>query len=190
MAHAKQFKTYSEQVELLRTRGMHMEDDIRAEHLLARLNYYRLSGYWYPMRRFSPESDSALDEFVEGASFELAVALYEFDERLRHCVFTELDRIEMAVRTMLGHELGRIHPLIHLDANRLAALANQRRRDGRTKYDAWLGKFKAAVGKSQEDFVRHHERKYGGEIPIWVAVEIMDLGNALPSLRNVSESSS
>lgn len=41
----KQFKTYGEQVELLRQRGMRVNDPEHAETLLARLNYYRLSGY-------------------------------------------------------------------------------------------------------------------------------------------------
>ncbi len=87
----KQFKTYTEQVELLRTRGMSVDNQARAEHLLARLNYYRLSGYWYPMRRFSPGTDVDRNEFIDGASFDLVVDLYEFDERLRHSVVIDND---------------------------------------------------------------------------------------------------
>ncbi len=176
MTEAKQFKTHAEQVELLRMRGMRVDDQDRAEHLLARLNYYRLSGYWYPMRRFTPGAGVARDDFIGGASFDLVVALYEFDERLRHIVFIELDRVEMAVRAMLGYELGRIDPLVYLDATRLGALARQRRRNGRTVHDVWLGKYKAALASSKEDFVAHHKAKYGGEMPIWAAAEIMDWG--------------
>lgn len=122
----KQFKTYGEQVELLRQRGMRVNDPEHAEMLLARLNYYRLSGYWYPMRRFSQGDGTAQDEFVDGASFDLVVALYGFDEQLRHSVFIELDRVELAIRTKLGHELGRLDPLIYLDPQRLNARARQR----------------------------------------------------------------
>ena len=122
----KQFKTYGEQVELLRQRGMRVNDPEHAEMLLARLNYYRLSGYWYPMRRFSQGDGTARDEFVDGASFDLVVALYGFDEQLRHSVFIELDRVELAIRTKLGHELGRLDPLIYLDPQRLNARARQR----------------------------------------------------------------
>ena len=91
VAQAKQFKTYTEQVELLRGRGMRIDDQDRAEHLLARLNYYRLSGYWYPMRRFTDDKGAVGDEFVAGASLDLVVDLYKFDERLRHSVFIELE---------------------------------------------------------------------------------------------------
>ncbi|MFC5281875.1 hypothetical protein ACFPGO_08365 [Arcanobacterium canis] len=37
-----------------------------------------------------PQDGIAQDKFVDGASFDLVVALYEFDERLRHGVFIEL----------------------------------------------------------------------------------------------------
>ena len=96
MEQGKQFKAYGEQVELLRQRGMRVNDPQPAETLLARLNYYRLSGYWYPMRRFSQSDGTARDEFVEGASFDLVVALYGFDEQLRHSVFIELSRAKLA----------------------------------------------------------------------------------------------
>lgn len=170
----KQFKTYSEQVELLHLRGMRVDDPAHAEKLLARLNYYRLSGYWYPMRRFAPSEGIALDEFVEEASFDLVVALYEFDERLRHSVFTKLDRVEMAVRTMLGHELGRLDPLIYLDSHHLGARANQRRKNGRTVHDVWLEKYQSALKASKEDFVTHHKSNYGGALPIWAAAYTAD----------------
>lgn len=155
---------------------MRVEGESRAEHLLARLNYYRLSGYWYPMRRFPQGDGPALDEFQPGASFELVVQLYEFDERLRHGVFIELDRIEMAIRAMLGHELGRLDPLIHLKPDRLGPKARQLGRSGRTVHSIWLRKYESKLETSQEDFVIHHRVNYRGEMPIWAAVEIMDWG--------------
>lgn len=176
VAQAKQFKTYTEQVELLRGRGMRIDDQDRAEHLLARLNYYRLSGYWYPMRRFTDDNGAVGDEFVAGASLDLVVDLYKFDERLRHSVFIELDRVETAVRAMLGYELGRIDPLIYLDPKRLGVQARRRRRDGCGEHEAWLRKYRAAFRASREDFVAHHKKKYGKAMPVWAAVEIMDWG--------------
>ena len=148
---------------------MCVDDQVRAEHLLARLNYYRLSGYWYPMRRFTLDTGIAKDKFVDGASFDLVVALYEFDERLRHCVFIELDRVEMAVRAMLGYELGRIDPLVYLDATCLGARARQQRQDGRSVHDVWLSKYESALKSSKEDFVTHHKSNYRGAMPIWAA---------------------
>lgn len=54
------------------------------------------------MCRFAPLQGIAQDELVDGASFGLVVALYEFDERLRHAVSIELDRVETALRPCLA----------------------------------------------------------------------------------------
>lgn len=176
MPELKQFKSYEEQVQLLQCRGMYIADTARAQQVLSRLNYYRLSGYWYPMRCFDTETGEARDEFQENASFEMVVALYEFDEQLRHDVFIELDRVEMAIRAQLGYELGRIEPLVHLNPGDLGQVAHRRQKDGNTVYATWLNKYEAACSSSKEDFVRHHKQKYGGEMPVWVAVEIMPWG--------------
>lgn len=95
----KPFMTYTEQIELLRSRGMIIPDADKAQRFLERRNYYRLSGYWYPMRVFPDSTDrnvKPLDEFIEGASFDLVIELYDFDARLRHSVFSELDHVETA----------------------------------------------------------------------------------------------
>lgn len=177
MTRVKAFKTYTEQVELLRSRGMRIDNVERAEEMLARLNYYRLSGYWYPMRLFSSETGQACDEFVDGASFDLVIDLYEFDERMRHVVFAELDRIEMAIRTMLGYRLGSIDPFIYQDVTCLSAFARQSNKGSRrSRHAVWVEKFERAVNFSKEDFVEHHRRRYHGDMPIWAAVEIMDWG--------------
>lgn len=130
MAQSKPFKTYAEQVELLRSRGMIIEDTDKAIKTLERLNYYRLSGYWHPMRRFNSDTNSALDEFVKGASFELVIKLYEFDKELRHVVFTELGSVETVMRSKLGYELGKADPYIHLNAQKLAAVAFKKLKSG------------------------------------------------------------
>ena len=156
---------------------MRIENEDRAKNILAWLNYCRLLGYWYPMRRFDYGTRRKCNSFIECLSFDLVVELYKFDERLRHDVFMELDRVEMAIRTMLGYELGRLHPLVYLDPKRLGARAEQRRgKDNRRKHDVWLEKYERALENSKEVFVTHHKRKYGGELPIWAAVEIMDWG--------------
>ncbi len=136
MAAAKAFKTRLHQVDLLESRGMLIRDRARAKHLLHQLNYYRLSGYWYPMRCFSPATRAASDQFRQGASFELVVNLYKFDDELRRIVFVELGRLELAIRSMNGHELGRIDPLAHLNPASLGAPEDWNEFSF-WKYEAW-----------------------------------------------------
>lgn len=54
----KPFKSYDEQIALLRERGLIITDDVYARDVLKRMNYYRFSAYSLTLRendRFFPE---------------------------------------------------------------------------------------------------------------------------------------
>ena len=93
MAELKTYLTYGEQVARLQSRGMDVGDLASAEETLRRINYYRLSGYWYPFRQKS--TDGRTDTFYPGTTLADVVALYEFDARLRAATFTALAPIEL-----------------------------------------------------------------------------------------------
>lgn len=80
----------------------------------------------------------------------------------------------MAIRALLGHELGRTDPCAHLDAELLGPTARQGDR-----YPRWLEKYQRELNWSREDFVKHHDMKYGGRLPVWAAVEIIDWGSLM-----------
>ena len=47
----KDFKTIDEQIEILRSRGLTIEDETEAKDFLLRNNYYRVSGYSLTLRK-------------------------------------------------------------------------------------------------------------------------------------------
>lgn len=166
----KAHEPYARQVEILAARGMDMGDRESAEATLRRVNYYRLSGYWYPFRKQAEGGRE--DDFYEGTRFSDVVSLYEFDARLRAATFAALVPVELAIRALLGHELGRVDPCAHLDPALLGPTA--RRGD---RYSIWLEKYRRELRWSREDFVKHHDKKYGARLPVWAAVEIIDWGS-------------
>ena len=166
----KAYKAYVEQVKILAGRGMDMGDRDAAVETLRRVNYYRLSGYWYPFRKRTPSGRE--DDFYVGSRFSDVVALYEFDMRLRAVTFAALAPVELAVRALLGHELGRIDPCAHLEPSKLGPTARQGDR-----YSKWVCRYEDELNYSREDFVEHHRQKYGGKLPGWAATELMDWGS-------------
>lgn len=166
---AKEYRSYEQQVDLLAGRGMDVGGRQEAIAMLQRVNYYRLSGYWYPFRRL--DGHGRRDEFFPGTRLSDVVALAEFDARLRAVTFTELAPIELAVRALLGHELGRVDPCAHLDPEKLGPTAQRGH-----SYRVWRSGYESEVKRSREDFVEHHHRKYGGRLPVWAAVELLDWG--------------
>lgn len=169
-----------EQIALLKSRGMTIDDDAAAVSTLERLGYYRLSGYFYPLRKTQPRGTvGRQDDFQVGTSLHLIDQVCEFDRELRLLVLDAVERVEVAVRCDIGHRLGQRHGLAHetpdeLDQN-FCTLINPR--TGRTDYHDWTLKLSSQLERAQrEDFVKHHADKYGGKMPIWVITEVWDFG--------------
>ena len=168
-AAMKAFRSYVEQIDLLASRVMDVGDRDAAIKQLQHVNYYRLSGYWYPFRRRAGHHRE--DDFYPGTTLQDVVKLYNFDETLRTATFACLTPIELTVRALLGHELGLIDECAHLRPELLGPRASQ----GST-YETWIRRYEKNLQESKEDFVKHHHAKYGGTLPVWVATEILDWG--------------
>lgn len=173
----KQFSTIGQQLDLLESRGMLIEDRAVAAHALETIGYYRLSGYSYPFRRALKHSKGRDEAFVEETRFSDVLALYTFDVRLRSVVFSQLACIEIALRTWVGNEVGKIDPAMHMDATKLGSAAqNRESRTGKTRYESWKERYDRTLSKSNEDFAKHHRLDCESELPIWVAVQLLDWG--------------
>lgn len=114
----KPWRSFPDQLARLESHGLITECKAAALDYLQRIGYYRLSGYWYPMRmtdkdRSTPKNPVRSSDFIPGSRFEDAVRLYVFDKKLRLLALDALERIEMALRVDIAHLLGELDPLAH-----------------------------------------------------------------------------
>ena len=90
--YSKQLISFTDQITLLKQRGLILEDEVRALHLLQNISYYRLSGYWYPLL-----SDKQRHIFKPGSTFEAAYNIYKFDSELRKLIIAELENCQLSI---------------------------------------------------------------------------------------------
>lgn len=183
----KPWLSYKAQLAQLRERGLQVEDEAAALNYLARLGYYRLSGYWYPMREVDQQASAQQgkavrsDGFVPGSRFQSVVQLYVFDKKLRLLALDALERIEMAVRVDVAHVLGKRDPLAHLKPEHLHGNFTKKviakgAGAGKTMHQMWLERFQQLQSQARKQpFVQHHLQAYGA-LPVWAAVEVWDFG--------------
>ena len=93
----KTYKTPSELLEILKQRGLIIENEAKAENYLHNIGYYRLSAYMYPLLSV-PKTNH---QYKESASFRKVMYLYRFDKKLRILLFNEIEKIEIAFRARL-----------------------------------------------------------------------------------------
>lgn len=155
--------TYAQQIALLRSRGMTVEDDTSASFYLQHLNYYRLCAYWLPF-----EADHATHQFQPGTSFAAVVNLYVFDRELRLLILDAIERIEVSVRSQWAYQLAHRHgPHAHLNRAIHDPLYWTEIRDH----------LQDEVNRSDEVFIKHMRDTYQEDLPpVWAVAEVMSLG--------------
>lgn len=163
--------TLSEQIALLRRRGMIIDDGSKAEEVLLDIGYYRLGFYWFPFEKTYPQKRPRTHEFREGTRFDHVVMLYYFDFNLRNMLMKYLNRIEINFKTFLTYHVSTLHP----DSPAWFANPSIVSREYIQKFDKiiYTDKFK----KSNPVIKRHHQiHKNDKYAPAWKTIEYMTFG--------------
>lgn len=173
----KPFKTHSEQVEILKSRGLHFADEKFAVQALSSVNYYMLSGYLHPHK------NRQTGLYSKDISFDEVLNLYYFDTELRSALLFAVNHIEQRLKSVISYTIAEQNPdnpLIYEDS---AFFKHP------SEHAKFIKSFKDFVNYNSEiPFVRHHIKNYDGHFPIWVASELFTLGNIKFLYRNSSNS--
>jgi abortive infection bacteriophage resistance protein len=181
----KPAKSLDDQIGLMSSRGLTVQDATSAKKILHNLNYYRLSGY---MREFQINPSRGNNKFHPGTDFDEIIAIYHFDQRLRDVLGTGLSLVEVAFRSRLAYAMAMaIGPDGYLDERHFS------RSQGKNSDDS-VAFIEAEIKRSKEKFVAHHRDRLNEDFPIWVAVETLSFGTISklhssikdPKLRSVT----
>lgn len=168
----KGFKTIAEQIELLKSRGLEIPDEVAAGDFLLRNNYYRVSGYSLTLRNH--------DVFYPSTTFQNIVDIYSFDHELRHLLLQYIECIEVSIKSVYAYEFAKVYgPAGYLDAshftdavqhaNTLQRIDDQK--DKRHPHEAYL---------------KHFIDELGQDIPLWACVDLMTISD-ISFLYKISE---
>ena len=174
--YSKPFLSYTAQLTLLKSRGLNFSDENKAIHLLERIGYYRLSGYWYPLL-----ADKQNHVFKPDANFDTAFSLYKFDCELRKIISVEIEKIEVAVRSKMGYELSTAYnPFWIEDVNLFSSAEN---------FQITLDKIVEEYLRSNEEFILSFKSKYSNPLPpAFIILEITSFGTLSRLYRNLKSS--
>lgn len=188
----KPYKTIAEQIDLLRSRKMIIDDQSLAEQWLQTVGYYRLSGYWYTRRIKNPPGSPTYrgDDFMPDTKFSDIAQLYEFDRKLRTQVHDGIERVEIALRTALAETLGGIDRLAFYNRDNFRI----RKYNEYAHYEL-ISTVSSRVNralKAKDSFhIRHNVEKYGTQLAPWVLMDVFDFSDLskLFRLLNADEQS-
>jgi abortive infection bacteriophage resistance protein len=172
----------SDQIALLKSRGMLFRDETKAYSLLKKISYYRLKGYWWDV-----QSDSTLHKFQPDVYFEDIIERYDFDRHLRIILFDAVEQIEIALRTKMIYHLSLAYGgLWYLNPALFDNAVTTQNGEIRTAHLFALDELKREFNRSQEIFIKDQRLRYPGQnADAWKILETASMGTLSKLYKNM-----
>lgn len=160
-----------EQIALLRSRGMVITDEQKAEEILLDVGYYRLGFYAYPFE-INPQQQPRDHTYKPDTDFNQIVELYYFDHDLRHILMRYISRIEVNIRTFITYTVSNYY------RNDPTWFVNSRvvKADFRNNFEQKI----YSTLRQNPCIANHHHRYHNDRFaPAWKTLEFMTLGSII-----------
>lgn len=175
----KEFKTYEEQISILKNRGLIIDDENFALEKLKEDNYYNIVN-GYKDLFITP---GTTDNYISGSTFEELYALYDFDRSLKSIFFKSILKVENILRSLIAYNFSeKFGNKDYLVLDNFETL----RGSGctATNYEKRIEQIQRLFSNIQNDiasaiykkpYINHYMLNYGF-VPLWVLVNSMSLG--------------
>ncbi len=175
MNYTKPALSISDQILLLKKRGLIIKSDKKAEYYLTNINYYRLSAYLLSFQKYGDTNH----DYMPWATLERVVRLYHFDRELRFICMDAIERIEVALRSKIVFEYSIRH-----GANWYEDPKYYIKVDG---YNKTLKKINEELNRTKEVFIQHYNGKYTNpkNPPAWMTLEVLSFGQLSIMFKNL-----
>lgn len=178
----------ADQLQLLTSRGLIINNPKIAEHYLKFISYYRFCGYGI---EFEDGLVGSEKRYKQGTTFEQILDCYVFDRKLRLLAIDAIERIEIAIRTVITNELAALYGAhwylkkeIFIEKFNHEELIQVIEKE--THYEAMDGTIQY---QRREPFLHHYYKKYSHpKLPaIWMIAEILSLGKWSMIFANLAD---
>ena len=166
----KVFKSIEEQVEILKDKGLTIEDDEYVKSVLLRENYFFLMGY-----RHSFLKQDVSRKFITGTSFNELYALFLFDRAFRNIIFKNLLIVENNYKSIFSYVLSSNYG--YKEKDYLNPSNFDQAEDKKAQVSDLIRKLKRQyrVNGKQHGATSHYMVNYG-YIPLWIGIKVISFG--------------
>lgn len=166
----KEFKTIEEQVEILKKKGLIIEDEEETKEILLRENYFFINGY--RLLLMNSYSDKT---FVKGSTFKELYALFLFDRSMRNIIFKYLLIIENQLKSITSYQLSKKYGYQEKDYLNFKNFTEDRSKVRRVKDLIEKMKRQVRINGTKHNATLHYIKNYG-YVPMWVLVKVLSFG--------------
>ena len=164
----KEFRTLDEQVDILKGKGLIINDPEKVKDILLRENYFFINGYrqmFYTNNR----------KFINGTTFEELYSTFLFDRNLRNILFKNLLVVENNIKSIISYQLSKKYGYKEQDYLNPKNFTRDMKEARRV--DDVLNKMKRQIRINGEKHTAtfHYMNKYK-YVPLWILVKVLSFG--------------
>ena len=165
---SKTFKDLNEQINILKFRGLIINDVDITKDILLRENYFFVNGYRHPFL----ENEN---KYKKGTTFEEVYSLFLFDRSLRNIIFKYLLIVENNIKSILSYQLSKKYGYRESDYLKTKTFDNKPNK--LRQIEDLINKMKRQVRINgfQHSATRHYMYNYG-YVPLWILVKVLSFG--------------
>ena len=166
----KAFKTLEEQINILKSKGLIIDDIEQTKEILLRENYFFISGY----RHLFFESNESR-KFLDNTNFREIYGLFNFDRQLRNIIFKNILILENNIKSIIAYNLSKSFGI--KEKNYLNPKNFNRDPEKSRQVNDLLKKMKRQIriNGGQHSATSHYISNYG-YIPPWIVVKVLSFG--------------
>lgn len=166
----KTFKTLDEQLEILKSRGLTINDYDKAKEILFRENYFFVNGY----RHLLVKHDGS-NNFIDGATFEELYSIFIFDRKIRNIMFKNILIIENNIKSIISYQMSKKYG--YKEKDYLNPKHFRQESFKLSQVNDIINKMKRQIRLNgrQHRATMHYISNYG-YIPMWVSVKVLSFG--------------
>lgn len=166
----KEFKTLGEQIEILKNRGLVINDVEKTEELLLRENYFFINGYRHIFMKGNKQ-----EEFIKGTTFEELYAVFQFDRSFRNLLFKNLLIVENNLKSIMAYNLSRKYGIKEKDYLKPSNFSQDSKKIRQVNDVLNKIKRQLKLNGRQHSATLHYLSNYG-YVPMWILVKLLTFG--------------
>ena len=166
----KVFKNLDEQIEILKDKGLIINDIEYTKEVLLRENYFFIMGY----RHLFLRHDSSR-KFIDGTTFDELYSLFVFDRMFRNIIFKNILIVENNYKSIFSYTFSRNYGYKERDYLNVKNFDNDKSRSRQINDLIRKVKRQFSVNGRQHGATSHYMDNYG-YIPLWIGVKVISFG--------------
>ena len=166
----KEFKTIDQQIDILKKKGLIIDDYDTVYNILLKENYFFINGYRHIFMN-SPTDRT----FITGTTFSEMYALFKFDRYSRNIFFKNLLIVENRLKSVISYQLSKKYGYKEKDYLNLHNFTQDPEKKRRVKDVIEKMRRQIRINTSRHNATMHYLKNYG-YIPLWILVKVLSFG--------------